>query len=247
FVDGDSVSYGDYLVERLSKKAKVDSGPGSSEITIDVTYAVVRKNGKVVREFDGTYGGFGNATDFGLFSFLGGDAKQLAVSQTIPRGGRHWVVDLAENRVIFDSSDWGVGREEFDVVDINGDGVVEISMPLTAFYMFEDMSMAETPLPAIVFEYDSSAKEYLPANQQIADYVLRWVNDDIERARNGDEIGYLGRLGVVLKYLYAGKDREAWEFFDKEYARDDKQEVKARIQDELRKEMTYQFLLKTRK
>src|SRR5690606_13613527 len=116
---------------------------------------------------------------------------------------------------------------------------------LTAFYMFEDMSMAETPLPAIVFEYDSSAKEYLPANQQIADYVLRWVNDDIERARNGDEIGYLGRrLGIVLKYLYAGKDREAWEFFDKEYARDDKQEVKARIQDELRNEKTYQFLLK---
>jgi len=248
FAEGDTVSYGDHVVQRLSKKAKIDSGPGSSETTIDVTYAVVRTNGKVVREFDGTYGGFGNTTDFGLFSFLGGGSKQLAVSQTIPRGGRHWVVDLAENRVIFDSSDWGVGREEFDVVDINGDGVVEISMPLTAFYMFEDMSMAETPLPAIVFEYDSSAKEYLPANQQIADYVLRWVNDDIERARNGDEIGYLGRrLGIVLKYLYAGKDREAWEFFDKEYARDDKQEVKARIQDELRKEMTYQFLLKTRK
>ena len=248
FAEGDTVSYGDHIVERLSKKAKIFSGPGSSAVSIDVSYAVVRKNGKVVREFDGTYGGFGNATDFGLFTFLGGDAKQLAVSQTIPRGGRHWVYDLEENRIVFDSSKWGVGREEFDVVDVNGDGVYEISMPLIVFYMFENMSMAETPLPEIVFKYDSSAKEYLPANPQFSDYVLRRVSDDIERVKNGDEIGYLGRrLGVVLKYLYVGKDREAWEFFDNEYKRDDKEEVKARIKDELRKEKTYQFLLKTKK
>src|SRR5690606_10747380 len=127
-------------------------------------------------------------------------------------------------------------------VDVNGDGVYEISMPLMGFDMFENMSMAETPLPEIVFKYDSSAKEYLPANPQFSDYVLRSVNQEIERERNGDEIGNLGsRLGIVLKYLYVRKDREAWEFFDKEYTRDDKEEVKARIKDELRKERTYQF------
>ena len=240
FIKQDTLSYGGYDVMRLRRKVRVEQTSGLTE----VSYAVLKRNGKVKTKFDGVYFGLGNATDFGLFSFLGGDAKQLAVSQTVPRGGRHWVVDLASDaRVIFDSGEYGVGREEFSVIDIDKDGVHEISMPVTEFYMFENMSMAETPLPEIVFRYDRKARKYFPANPAFQAYALRSIDDAIRRLNPNDESRYLStRLDIVLRYIYAGKEAEAWSFFDKEYRVPDKEAMRAKIKAVLKKEAVYKYL-----
>lgn len=68
------------------------------------TYAVLKRGGSVVAKFDGGDYGLGVATAFGAFPFLGGGARQLAVSLTVPRGGRHWVVDLSSESPCTDSS-----------------------------------------------------------------------------------------------------------------------------------------------
>jgi hypothetical protein len=240
FVDQGSLTYGGYDVVKLRKKVRVEHKPGLTE----VSYAVLKRNGRVIAKFDGIYFGLGNATDFGLFSFLGGEAKQLVVSQTVPRDGRHWVVDLSPDaRVIFDSGEYGVGREEFSVIDIDKDGVHEISMPVTEFYLFENMYMAETPLPEIVFKYDRKAGKYFPANPAFQAYALRGVEDEIRRLHTDDQGRYLShRLGIVLRYIYAGKEAEAWSFFDKEYRLPDKEVMKAKIKAVLKNEAVYKYL-----
>lgn len=246
FVEGDSLSHEGYEVSKRSKVVRVEGPAPEDGVGVEVSYAVVKRGGRVLAKFDGVYSGFGNATSFGLFPFLGGGAKQLAVSQTVPRGGRHWVVDLSASgpRVIHDSSDFGTGREEFGVIDLDGDGVYEISQPLTAFYYtFEDMGVAETPLPEIVFKYDARAGRYLPANPLFRAYVLGGVEDDIRRLDPDGRPEYLSsRLGILLRYVYAGQEPEGWAFFEREYRRADRDEVKAKVKAELRRQPAYRFI-----
>ena len=246
FVDGDSLSYNGYDVVRLKKKVKYEYPPEmkSSPDLIEISYGALKNNGRVLAKFEGVYFGGGNATDFGLFSFLGGGTKQLAVSQTVPRGGRHWVVDLSsDGRVIFDSGDYGVGREEFSVIDIDKDGVYEISLPVTAFYMFENMYMAETPLPEIIFKYDRKARTYFPANPAVQDYALRGIEDEIKQLNPNNERNYLlKRLDIVLRYIYVGREQEAWAFFDREYRLPDREEMKSKIKAGLKDEGVYKYL-----
>ncbi len=250
FVNKDSLSYNGYNVVKLKKNVKLEYPPEmkSKPESVEISYAVLEKKNKVLDTFDGGYFGDGNATDFGLFPFLGKETKQLAVSQTIPRGGRHWVVDLSsEARLIFDSKDYGVGREEFYVIDIDKDGVYEISLPITEFYMFENMSMAETPLPTTIFKYNEKAKKYLLANQIFQNYLLTGINDKIKQLNSGDESNYLSdRLDIVLSYVYAGKEEEAWSFFDKEYKLPNKEEIKSKIKSILKNESVYKYIYENR-
>ncbi len=250
FVGKDSLTYNGYDVVKLKKKVKLEYPPEMKSKTesVEVSYAVLKKKNKVLDTFEGVYFGAGNATNFGLFPFLGKETKQLAVSQTIPRGGRHWIVDLSsEARVIFDSTDYGVGREEFNVIDIDKDGIYEISLPLTEFYMFENMSMAETPLPEIVFKYNEKAKKYLPANRIFQNYLLTGIEDKIKQLNSREGSNYLSdRLDIVLRYVYAGKEEDAWSFFDREYKSPNKEETKSKIKSVLKNESVYKYIYEDR-
>lgn len=246
FVREDSLTLNGYEISKREKKVRYFYEPESKHKPdmFDATYAVLKRNGRVVAKFDDGSSGLRNATAFGAFPFLGGGARQLAVSLTLPRYGRHWVVDLspARPRVVFDSSDYGVGREELSVIDLDKDGTYEISMPVTAFYMFENMSMAETPLPDIIFKYDAKARRYLPANQLFPGYALRRVDRDI-KALKPDGYEYMSsRLDILLRYVYAGRERDGWRFFDRAYERPDRDALKKRIASELSKERVYRFL-----
>jgi hypothetical protein len=227
FVQADTLSEGDYSVIKLKKKVKIDETP---DLT-DVSYAVLKRKGKVLVQFDGVYFGLGNATDFGLFSFLGGNARQLVVSQTIPRGGRHWIVDLSPDyRVIYDSADYGVGREELSVLDIDKDGRFEVLQENVAFYGLDGFSMADTPLPLVIFKYDEQAQKYLPANHLFKDYALK----------NIDAKSKL--LDKTLQYIYAGEEQEGWAFFDREYKGSNKEDLKSKITAILKKDSVYKFI-----
>jgi hypothetical protein len=236
----DSLSYADYEIVKLNKKVRLEQTPNLTE----VSYAILRRNGRTLATFDGAFSGFGNATDFGLVSLLGGETKQLVVSQTIPRGGRHWIVGLSPDfRVLFDSNDYGVGREEIGIVDIDENGTYEISQVVTAFYGFENLSSAATPLPEIIFRYDESARKYFPANQYFQNYMLKGIEQEVVnlKAREGEE--YLSRiLDITLRYMYTGKEEEAWSFFNKEYRLQNKEELKAKIQAVLKNEAIYRFI-----
>jgi hypothetical protein len=248
YFKGDKLRYRGYVVVRRIKRVHYNYTDGSGRVTsdpVDVSYAVLEKNGVTLAKFEGFYSGFGNATDFGLFSLIGGDSRQLIVSQTIPRGGRHWVVDLsADLRTLFDSRDYGVGREEFGIVDVDGDGLYEISMPVTAFYSMQDlMYIAEIPLPEIVFKYEKNVRKYVPANQLLQNYALRAVDDDIRKLEPNEKRNYLSkRLDILLRYVYAGKEATGWTFFDREYRLSNRETIRARIKAVLEMDAVYRYI-----
>ena len=233
----EDISYNGYemkhLVERVSDERVRD---------LEVSYAALMKNNQRLLKFDGVYFGSGNSTEFGLFDFLGNGSQQFIVSQTVPRGGRHWVVSVSPQvRVLFDSGDYDVGREEFSVIDIDKDGVYEIVLPVTAFYDMQDkMYIGEIPLPEIIFKYDAKAGKYLPANHLFLDYALHSIEQDIAQLVTVDDLNYLSRLlDILLRYVYARKADEGWDFFEREYQRPDKEEIKARIKLVLKRSPVY--------
>ena len=245
FVDVDSISYNEYEVVRLHKT--VHNKEDSRDVPI--TYAVLKSGGRTIATFDGVYFGLGNQTDFGFASLLGGETKQLVVSQTVPRGGRQWIVDLSSNATnVFDSKDWGLGQEDVCIHDYDGDGVEEISLAIASFWGFGAMSMAESPLPSVVFKYDAKVRKYMPDISVLAS-GLGDIDTEVERI-DPDEMPPLGskgpylapRLEILLRYVYGGRENDGWSFFDRRYNLEDKQEIKREIKLILQTEPVYRFI-----
>ena len=244
FVKGDSLSYNDYEILKVKKWIKEEY---LKEKFLE-SCAVLKKKGRLLSTFEGIIQGGMAAIDFGLAPLLSPDSKQLVVSQTRPRGGRHWVVDLSDGRVLFDSFKYEVGREDVWMADVEKDGVSEIILELPAFYMFEAMSPSVTPLPGIIFRYDPKTRKYLPANPHFG-FGLEGIDKAIaglDPTATPESIGgggYLSpRLDILLRYVFAGRKDEGWAFFDRHYSLPDRQEMKLKIKAVLGKEPVYRFI-----
>ena len=204
FVAVDSISYNGYEIVRLHKT--IHDKVTSSDIP--VSYAILKSGGRTIAPFEGVYFGLGNDTKFGFASLLGAETRQLLVSQTIPHNGRHWIVDLSSNATtVFDSKEWDLGQEDVCIHDFDGDGVQEISLAVTSFWGFGAMSMAESPMPCVVFKYDATARKYMPDKAAFAG-ALSDIDEDVQRIdpdenpRGGSNGPYLAtRLDIFLRYV----------------------------------------------
>ena len=241
FVTTDSVSIDGFRVVKRRKTARIAEYPKP----IDVTYAVITRNGRLVSQFDGfagVYHPLGGDTDFGVFSFLP-NSKQLLIEQTEWRNWTHWIVAFSPRYgVVFNGRKWGVNRELM-FGDIDGDGVYEISQAVTAFVFFEDLTNATSHLVDITFKYDPKTQEYLPANQILRSYSLSGIDDEIKALDKSDAHKFESEvLLIVLRYIYAGKRNEAWSFYNREYNLADKEHLRGKILATLRNEPVYRFL-----
>lgn len=246
FVADDRLAYEGYEVLRRERPVRVEHPPEvrPEPETVEVSYAVLRRGGRVLARFEGTHGAMGNETGFGLFPLLGGGGKQLVVSQTVPRGGRHWVVDLSAGfRVIHDSAEYGLGREDLSALDVDGDGVYELSQELTTFVFFEGLTGGASHVVDILLRYDPRARKYVPASHVFADYTLGGVRAEGAGLDRGDARALASDvLRVMLPYIYAGRRAEAWAFYDREYTPPDKQELKSKIAGALARDPVYNFI-----
>jgi len=241
----DSISYNGYEIVRLHKTIH-DKATRSD---IPVSYAILKSGGRTIATFEGVYFGLGNDTKFGFASLLGAETRQLLVSQTIPHNGRHWIVDLSSNAMtVFDSKEWVLGQEDVCIHDFDGDGVHEISLAITSFWGFGAMSMSESPMPCVVFKYDAKARKYMPDKAAFAG-ALSNIDEDFQRIdpeenpRGGSNGPYLAtRLEVFLRYAYAGRENDAWSFFDEAYNLNDKEDVKRGIMRILDTEPVYRYV-----
>jgi hypothetical protein len=243
--------YHGYVVEKRYKTVRYDypQKMQSRPSWLDVSYAVIKRNDKLLATFDDEiyFGIGGNNTRFGLFSFLGEQMKQMLISQEIFRGGSQWIISLTPRyRIIFNGPAWAVGREGDDmgIIDLDNDGVYEITVPITVFYGFANLSPAGTPLPTAIFQYDAKAEKYLPANLQFQDYVVKNIDEQKAVIRPAaDPMNHLSDImSIALDYIFAGKEEEAWTFFEESYRLSDKKEIRAKIRDELRDHTIYRFI-----
>lgn len=253
FVGKDQSRYLGYTIEKRLRKVSLEypDETSSPSASVDVAYIRVKKEGKALRKFDAdVYFGAGNSVDFGFFPFLGSGLDQLFISQDRFRGGRQWVVSLSPRlKVIFNGDEWAVGREAWDLaaVDIDNDGVYEISAPTCIFYGFADLSPGATPLPTIIFKYTAKVGRYMPANPRFSDDLLAGVEDrkkgvtligdPIENSKHLSKV-----LSIVLDYTFAGREKEAWTFYEHAYKLPNKGNIKKSIQAELKHSPVYTFI-----
>ncbi|MDQ3747546.1 MAG: hypothetical protein M3367_00820 [Acidobacteriota bacterium] len=249
YSNDDTLAYGAYQVEKRSKMLWLKD----AEVNAEVTYFVLKRDGKTAATFEGIHYPLGNDARFGLFPVLGQKTKQLIIEEEAHRAWHHWVVSLSPNaKVIYDSGDYPVGHS-LRAIDIDKDGDYELIQSLHSFWFFARLSNVDSPFIDIIFVYNPTLQKYIPANPQFQEFALRNIEDDIRKAKEiksnsslpGQEGGKLGAvLEVVLSYLYAGKKQEAWAFYESEYNLPDKKEMKVTIQEALSKEAVYRAVNK---
>ena len=66
------------------------------------------------------------------------------------------------------------------IEDINKDGNSEFIQTLLTFDYFDRMPHACSPLPAVVFAFDESSNQFVPANPRFAEYFLKDIEENIQ-------------------------------------------------------------------
>lgn len=214
YTNDERLSYMGYEVVKSRRESRIGQPKGDTEIE----YAVLRRNGRVVAKFDSPIDQLSEVR-FGLFSFLGNNAKQLVIEQTSNKFWRYWILGLQpEFSVIYDSNKYDVVYE-LRISDIDSDGKLEIIQNLGSFWYFDSLGNLFSPRPEIIFKYNSSTGTYMPANPQFKEAALKDIEQRISKTREVIErkenpvyeLHVLSAvLDVVLRYLYAGKSGEAW-------------------------------------
>jgi hypothetical protein len=242
YTKDEKLSYMGYDVVKSKRESKIRPPKGVTEIE----YAVLRHNGRLVAKFDSPIDQLGEVR-FGLFSFLGNDAKQLVIEQTSNKFWRYWIVSLQpEFRIIYDSSKYDIVYE-LRASDIDNDGKLEIIQNLGSFWYFNSDNLF-SPRPQIIFKYNSSTGSYIPANPEFKEILLKDIEQRIAKMREvierKDDRAYdlhvrSAVLDVVLRYLYAGRKDEAWAFYDQNYNIEDKESLRAQLKDKLKQDVLY--------
>ena len=246
FTRDESLVYKGFKLKKLTKDVRFEG----IEQPMPVAYTLLTKGKKVIRKFYDNLGPL-NATDFGLFPFVRGQGKQVIVAETAPRQGHFWIISLdPEFRILFDSADYTASREEPSIFDIDKDGTYELLIGSLDFYFnVKSYALLNTPQPSLIFKYDRHAGKYLIANRILQAYSLRGLDKEIQNLKPevhsdpaSNEGYFRSRIDILLRLIYADKQKEGWAFFDREYRLPDKQDVKTKIKAVLRKQGAYRSI-----
>ena len=236
----DRLSYEGYEVSRhYDAKAK------KSRVTI-------RKAGKVLAVHnDGAGIKLKEASCFGLFPVLGRKTKQLVVVQA--SGGAHCcfsyrIYNLRPNfSLLFDSANYpiGDGFDELEFNDIDGDGVHEFTQRSMTFHYWNDLAYVSSPEPTVVFQYNPRTNKFHPENKKFSAYLLKDVEKDIKALDSNDPgLHWVRSLDITLRYIFAGKERTGWKFYDKQFGLKPGQrdKIKTKIKNTLKGDVFYRSI-----
>jgi hypothetical protein len=202
---------------------------------------------------------------FALYPLLGKNTKQLIVTQF--SGGLHccwsyWIYDLYPKfRLIFNGDQWSVGDgfDELEFQNLDADRALEFTQKILTFDYFDDLPYVSSPQPTIVFKYDPKLGKYYPANWRFVSFLFKGVAEEIkeiqkynEDLRKSDVKIYADRfdlyrinaLDVILRYIYVGREREAWAFYDRELKEKliNKARLKSMIKKKLKNDAVYKSI-----
>lgn len=203
----------------------------------------VTRGGKVVHRIFAGYsqqlqgsGLFGTPTlshlQFAFHSLIPGDRPQVVIR--LWSGGKncchyHWVLGTQPSLgVLLDTK-----RFHFDdlseVVDLDGDGLPELRFAPTTFDYFGG-SYANSPRPQAWFRFNRATQRYEPANDLLFPYLKEGYGKALQALPTLQQHLTAGGLyeelggdvtGLVLHYLYAGRDNEAWSIHESRYPYED--------------------------
>jgi hypothetical protein len=207
-----ALKYKGYKIEPVTVKKKYDK----DSPVADIYDAVLSKNGKRITRFEGVYYPLGNFMSFGLYQFLSGSEKQLFIIEESNRYDHAWIVNLEPKfKVLFDAADYDVLYGYLRVIDIENDGQKEITLSKNCNLGFIFSNVNE-PWVKVIFKYDAKARKYLPASHLFEEFTLDGIDAKFQEFNDGKNNSVSELLKIFMTYVYAGKEDEAWKFFDKE-------------------------------
>jgi len=234
-------SYEGYTIERKTTEEK------------GVFYGSIKllKGSALIREFPkaraGTKENIKNVSAFGLANILKKEGKKELVIKSCPTPGVkkyfYWVYTLEpELRLIFATEKWQTGFV-LGMDDIDNDNVKELLQTNLAFDSFERCTHVTSAIFDIYFKYDPARGEYFPANHLYKQMVGNdfWTKEPLN---NKDRAGV--HLGSILKTLlplaYSGQEKEAWNYYDNDYALVDKATMKEKIKLRMQADPAYKYI-----
>lgn len=237
----DHLSIMDFEVNREKRAKKINAQKAT-----EIEYATLRQKQRVVAKFDSELDGL-TKVRFGLFSFLNQNEKQLIVEQTSSKFWRYWIVRLRPTvRILYDSGKYDIVYE-LRVADFDGDGNFEIIQNVGTFWYFDSLDNLYSPRPEIIFKYDSKGR-YVPANPYFSEAALRDIKERINKTHEvierKDGLAYnlhvrSAVLDVLVRYLYSGKPKEGWDFYNQNYKMEDKESLRSDLIAQTRKDKLY--------
>ena len=235
----DPIEYEGYRLTRETRMGKWDETH-----EVETAYGLLKFGSKTVMRFDAEPSMFGNEIAFGLVPALGPERKQIYVQRTGYREQEDWIINLHPSlRVVYHSTDFGFYNSA-QTMDIDHDGSYELLTRVTDYVSFADLPTCCSPVVTAILKYDQRAKKYVPANYLFQEEALKGTDEELAKARGaGTALEFREHLlNAVLRYLYAGKEREGWEFFEKEYNKPDKADLRLKIRRQLAHEPVFQYL-----
>ena len=210
------IEHNGYVLRKVLVTKTDDDSPAA-----EIFDAVIERNGRELLRFEGSYYPLGNEMRLGLTDKLAPGGAQFVVEEASNRFGALWVVDVSGTPgVIFDSGDYGGFREFIDYDDIDGDGLLEVDIARYYSCDFEGMSHSQTPMARILFGYDSGSRKMLPVDYKLADKAVARSAEYAEETRSGArKAEFRPLIEHVVDLALAGRETEAWRFFDENYSR----------------------------
>jgi hypothetical protein len=186
----------------------------------------------------------GPAGFFALQPVLGTSEKQLVYNTWT--GGAHccsyfWIVDLSQDKpkVIFQGKDYDVQQngendDPLGLFDMDNDGINEITQSHRSYY-FEECAEVSQPMIYTGFKFDKNSKQYRPMREFVpiqAEWVeelkneVSAMNAKIRENEDPEEHSCEYRTSVVavaLSYIFIGKEKEGYDYLDRNYMSFDRQ------------------------
>jgi hypothetical protein len=188
-----------------------------------------------------------NRLEFGFFKFLGNQDQQLIVHTY--SGGAHCchdylIYDLKPTfRTVYDSTKFNQIGNEMVPIDLDKDGVFELEQSVMTFESFH-VAYSSSVFPPAIFAYNKSKGRYDFSNKKFVSYILEKKNKYLkwlETTYGKDDLNCKqGTLHLTFAYLiYAGKEKEAWKYFDENYDLNDKESYRTEIKKLFAKDANY--------
>jgi hypothetical protein len=242
WIEDNEGSYGNYKIKRECS----NDSRGFENCTLKIT-----GNNRVLAKYEVESARW---AEYGFFNLLGKKNEQLIIRTY--SGGAHccytyFFYDLNPNlRLIFNGSDFSTDEDGLyeNVVDLNKDGQYEFIQSVTVFDYFH-ASHSGSVFPPVVFGYDSLKGKYVVANKKFPEFILGKLQEDIKfqdenfgLEKDNRELMQRFALTNLLHLTYAGREKEGWKFFDKNYKFKDKDEFRKDIRKQFSDDSIYKSL-----
>ena len=70
---------------------------------------------------------------------------------------------------------------------------------------------------SIIFKYDKKTNKYLPANHKYQERIKSIEDEQVGENNSNDKLEFRIVMENFLEYMYAGMEKEAWAYFEKNY------------------------------